>query len=57
MGFAISIKKCDVVVEKEINEKMNHKDSRATERVYFHIKRKKNKKKFSCNNLLCSETF
>ena len=33
VGFAISIKKCDVVVKKEISEKMNIKESRAMERI------------------------
>lgn len=46
VGFAISIKKCDVVVEKEISEKMNIKESRAMERICSyrkeHAKRKEN---------------
>lgn len=38
VDFAISIKKCDAVVKKEINEEMNFKDSRATERVCSYYK-------------------
>ena len=55
VGFAISIKKCDVVVKKEINEEMNLKDNRATERVYFYYKIHEKRKESLFQQLLCSK--